>query len=196
MTLTKPTLLLTDQPQEKTTATPFALVFSSRSASGPDTLDLAKLGYKRGSTLVIPHARRTLPPLKPQLKPEDTPEPEDKPRPGFIAVDRQIEGDVRVVPGSLAKVVEVGCWLRGRDDRRMEREAEDEDEDEEKGGRGCESCGAGMKKDERGKGGGLMRCTGCGEVEYCSKACQARGWNEGGHKEDCKVIKAIRTIWP
>jgi hypothetical protein len=26
--------------------------------------------------------------------------------------------------------------------------------------------------------------------------CQVKGWNEMGHKADCKVIKAIRAIWP
>jgi hypothetical protein len=26
--------------------------------------------------------------------------------------------------------------------------------------------------------------------------CQLKGWKEGGHKGDCKIIKAIRAIWP
>ncbi|KAH6840730.1 hypothetical protein B0I37DRAFT_418736 [Chaetomium sp. MPI-CAGE-AT-0009] len=92
MTLTKPTLICTDH-----TNTSFAVVFGSRPASGPDTLDLSRLGYRRGATLVLPGARRTPPK----------------------------EGD---------------------------------------GSQGFE--------------------------------CQTKGWNEGGHKADCKVIKAIRAIWP
>ncbi|KAK4121372.1 hypothetical protein N657DRAFT_127313 [Parathielavia appendiculata] len=214
MTLIKPTLILTD-----TTSTRFALVFSSRPATGgPETLDLAKLGYKRGATLVIPRATRTLP-ANSKPKPEQntgnthvSDEEEEgeagqgrsggsgiesvgggeggegrlRERQGFIAIDRQMEGDVRVIPGTLKKAMEVGWWLRGRDENLQSGEGE----------RWCETCGAGTKKDGRGKGGGLMKCTGCSEVEYCSKECQVQGWNEGGHKEDCKVIKAIRVIWP
>ncbi|SPQ20981.1 ccb2df69-2be0-4a46-9755-d8910d770051 [Thermothielavioides terrestris] len=26
--------------------------------------------------------------------------------------------------------------------------------------------------------------------------CQVKGWSEGGHKADCKIIKGIRAIWP
>ncbi|EAQ85801.1 predicted protein [Chaetomium globosum CBS 148.51] len=56
MTLTKPTLVCTDA-----TNTSFAVVFGSRPASGPDTLDLSRLGYRRGATLALPGARRTPP---------------------------------------------------------------------------------------------------------------------------------------
>ncbi|KAH6641696.1 hypothetical protein F5144DRAFT_627684 [Chaetomium tenue] len=56
MTLTKPTLICTDA-----TNTSFAVVFGSRPASGPDTLDLSRLGYRRGAVLVLPGARRTPP---------------------------------------------------------------------------------------------------------------------------------------
>ncbi|KAK3296806.1 uncharacterized protein B0H64DRAFT_456466 [Chaetomium fimeti] len=183
MTLTKPTLICTDA-----TNTSFAIVFGSRPASGPDTLDFARLGYRRGATLVLPGVRRT-------------PPKEGDGSKGFVSIAREEEGRVRVVPSSagggkaegegsggtkgVERVVRVGGWLRGRD------AGGDGD-----GERGCESCGGEARKD--GAGGekaALMKCTGCGEVEYCCKECQAKGWNEGGHKADCKVIKAIRAIW-
>ncbi|VDB99926.1 unnamed protein product [Peniophora sp. CBMAI 1063] len=33
-------------------------------------------------------------------------------------------------------------------------------------------------------------CVGCGEVRYCSKACQVKDWKEGGHKARCRRLKA------
>ncbi|KAL2135386.1 hypothetical protein VTI74DRAFT_8798 [Chaetomium olivicolor] len=160
MTLTKPTLILTDVSHAS-----FALVFDSRPGSGPDALDFAEIGYKRGRTLVVPRATRSAPKEGAEGKQ------------GFVAVGREQEGDVRVVAGGLERVMRVGMWLRQRDE-----------EGNGEGKRGCGSCGKG-KED-----GGLMKCTGCGEVEYCGKECQVKGWNEG-HKGDCKVIKGIRTIW-
>ncbi|KAK4240992.1 hypothetical protein C8A03DRAFT_41507 [Achaetomium macrosporum] len=155
MTLTKPTLILIDR-----TSASFALVYESRSeaaAEGPDTRFFAQLGFKRGSTLVIPNAKRT-PPKEQQNGGQ-----------GFVAVQREQEASVRVIPGGLERVVRVGAWLRER---------------EESG-----------REESGGEGGLVMKCTGCGEVGYCSKECQVKGWNEGGHKADCKIIKAIRAIW-
>jgi hypothetical protein len=130
MTLTKPTLILSD-----TTAAPFALIYASRPATGPDALDLRALGLKKGATVVLPDARRT--PGKEEGKQ------------GFVAVEREREGAVRVVPGDLERVRRVGGWLHSREGG--------------KGGRGCDGCG----EEEGGKG--LMKCTGCGEVAYCCK---------------------------
>ncbi|KLO13748.1 hypothetical protein SCHPADRAFT_928296 [Schizopora paradoxa] len=32
-------------------------------------------------------------------------------------------------------------------------------------------------------------CAGCKYVCYCSKACQIQGWKEGGHREQCKLLR-------
>jgi hypothetical protein len=150
MTLTKPTLILTDR-----SSTSFALVYDSRSSAeegGPDSPFFARLGFKRGSTLVIPHAKRTPPKEDSGGRGQ-----------GFVAVQREQEAIVRVIPGGLETVVRVGAWLRGRESRRDN-------------GIGeemmccCESCGETPKRGDGG-GAGLMmkKCTGCGEVAYCSK---------------------------
>ncbi|KAK3359061.1 hypothetical protein B0T25DRAFT_564111 [Lasiosphaeria hispida] len=96
--------------------------------------------------------------------------PKDETKRGFVSVERGRAAEVRAVPGPLRTVLEVAEGLRGQGERP-----------------GCAGCG-------RAKG-GLARCTGCGGVRYCSKECQVKGWSEGGHKGDCKVIKAIRGIW-
>ncbi|VDB84332.1 unnamed protein product [Peniophora sp. CBMAI 1063] len=33
-------------------------------------------------------------------------------------------------------------------------------------------------------------CGGCGEVRYCSRECQQKGWKQGGHKLRCKRLKS------
>ncbi|EPE08168.1 zinc mynd-type domain containing protein [Ophiostoma piceae UAMH 11346] len=53
MTITKPTLVLTDRDGH-----PFALVFDGL---GRDGLDLAKLGLKKGATAVVRNARQSVP---------------------------------------------------------------------------------------------------------------------------------------
>lgn len=159
MTLTKPTLILSDA-----TSTPFALTFASRPGAGPDTLDFAKLGYKKGATLVVPRAKRTPPKQQQQQQQQQGDGTQDQEGggggKGFVAVERAEEGGVRVIAGALGKVLEVGGRLRERDRER-------EQQGEGGGGkqRGCETCGKG---EGEGKG-GLMKCTGCGEVAYCSK---------------------------
>ncbi|KAL1838471.1 hypothetical protein VTJ49DRAFT_2639 [Mycothermus thermophilus] len=174
MTLTKPTLILTDS-----TSTTFALVFDSRPGAGLETLDLRRMGLKPGATLCLRGARRGLPPSK-----EGGAGAERNGKQGHVVVSREEEGRVKAIPAGLDKVVALGGWLRRRD---LQREKK------------CESCGKGSGggggggEEEGGKG--LKKCTGCGEVEYCSKECQITAWNEG-HKADCKVIKAIRSIWP
>ncbi|KPI44227.1 uncharacterized protein AB675_8311 [Cyphellophora attinorum] len=35
----------------------------------------------------------------------------------------------------------------------------------------------------------MMRCGACHYYYYCSKECQAKGWNELGHKQACKVVE-------
>ncbi|PGH36549.1 hypothetical protein GX50_00586 [[Emmonsia] crescens] len=47
--------------------------------------------------------------------------------------------------------------------------------------RTCHGCGK--------KGASLQRCSKCLSFGYCGKACQVAGWNEKGHKADCKFLK-------
>ncbi|EXA01920.1 hypothetical protein NW765_003500 [Fusarium oxysporum] len=49
---------------------------------------------------------------------------------------------------------------------------------------GMRTCHACSKKSAK-----LMKCAKCGFFWYCSQNCQLRGWNEKGHKADCKMIR-------
>jgi hypothetical protein len=148
MTLTKPTLILSDVQSNS-----FALVFDMPQ----DALNLSALGLKKGATVVIPRATKTLPP-----------DGEGGKKQGFVRLGMDQVSSVRAIPAGLGRTVQVARWLR-------ERESETEKEGEERGGggeTGCESCG----RQFGGQGEGLvkgMRCTGCGEVKYCSKVS---GW--------------------
>ncbi|KAJ9156505.1 hypothetical protein NKR23_g855 [Pleurostoma richardsiae] len=154
MTITKPTLVLTDRSGAE-----FALVFDGYDRGG---LDLAGRGLRGGATAAVRRARRTSP------KPLEDGETVQADRKGFVRVGKGREGEVKVVPGRLERVMELG--RKGGAD----------------GEENCATCG---------KGGELMKCLGCGRVRYCGKACQVRGWNEGGHKTDCKILKAMNQIW-
>ncbi|KAI1149109.1 hypothetical protein F4825DRAFT_469448 [Nemania diffusa] len=46
-------------------------------------------------------------------------------------------------------------------------------------GEGCQSCG----KDKQEDGSGLLNCTGCRKVKYCSRECQRADWKK--HKPVC-----------
>lgn len=70
---------------------------------------------------------------------------------GFISVEKGRDGSVRAIPGPLARVLELGT--RMAEDTGVTGEAGSEAQ--------CESCGA--------AGHSLLRCTGCGQVRYCSK---------------------------
>ncbi|KAI0858172.1 hypothetical protein F4860DRAFT_486977 [Xylaria cubensis] len=52
---------------------------------------------------------------------------------------------------------------------------------EHDGIRMCHGCGK--------KAASLKRCGKCSSFWYCDKACQVAGWNEKGHKADCKLLK-------
>lgn len=166
MTINKPTLVLTDRG-----ANPFALVWEGL---GRDDLDLKGLGFKKGYTAVIPYAWRT--------------KPADEGKRGFVRVEKSDARTVRSVPGPLERVLALGGKAKGAK---------------------CETCG-GEGQD------GLKSCTGCERVGYCSKVslglfsslfseimiakcsvqeCQLKGWNEGGHKGDCKILKALNGIF-
>ncbi|ROW00779.1 hypothetical protein VMCG_06524 [Cytospora schulzeri] len=145
MTIVKPTLILTD-----CNGSPFALVFEGL---GPDGLDFKGLGFKKGSTVVIPNAVRIT--------------PADKMKRGFVSIEKGGAADVRAVACNLARVLELGGKVKGQE---------------------CETCG-------RDGGNGLKSCTGCERAGYCSKECQVKGWTEGGHKSDCKVLKTLNDIF-
>ncbi|KAK3996726.1 hypothetical protein QBC44DRAFT_347511 [Cladorrhinum sp. PSN332] len=153
MTLNKPTLILRDLA-----GTSFALVWNGLTR---DSLDFKKLGLKKGNSLLLPNVLRT--------------EPQQEGKQALIKLYGSSWDDeqVKVIPGPLEKVVEVGQFW-------------DELGHEAK----CANCG---KESEEGE---LKKCTGCGRVGYCSKECQVEGWNDGGHKSLCKIIKRFNEIWP
>lgn len=101
--------------------------------------------------------------------------PAEEGKRGFVRIAEGQAAQVRAVPGPLARVLEIGSKLSP---------ASSEVRDGEES---CESCGTSKT--------GLSKCTGCGKVRYCSKACQVKGWSEGGHKSDCKIFKAVNDIW-
>ncbi|KAI0971614.1 hypothetical protein F4678DRAFT_90279 [Xylaria arbuscula] len=142
MTITQPTLIVTDQ-----TGVDFALLFEDK---------IALKGFRKGYTVAVPRARRT-----------------DREGDGKKAVVRVPAGrgtEVKVIPGSLDRVLELGSVLEGVGEREQK----------------CAACG----KTE----GEFMKCTGCGFASYCGKDCQVKGWGEMDHKSNCKVLKALRDI--
>ncbi|KAI0544629.1 hypothetical protein F4679DRAFT_515998 [Xylaria curta] len=141
MTITKPTLIVTDR-----TGVDFALLFE-------DAINLK--GFRKGYTVAVPDARRT-----------------DREGEGKKAVVRVPAGrgaDVKVMPGGLERVLELGFILgaEGLDQK-------------------CAACG----KTE----GTFMKCTGCGFAAYCGKDCQVKGWGEMDHKSNCKVLKSLQEF--
>jgi len=58
----------------------------------------------------------------------------------------------------------------------------------------CNSCGSQTRKDLNGKldaekKSNLLICTGCSNVNYCSKECQKKDW-KNGHKKTCTTAKS------
>ncbi|KAH8893275.1 hypothetical protein GQ53DRAFT_821982 [Thozetella sp. PMI_491] len=155
MTITKPTLVLTDRDNA-----PFALVWDGLERGD---LDLKKKGLKKGTTAVLSRALRT--------------PPKEETKRGFVSIEKARSGDVKAIPGPIDKVLQLGEKLRAK-------EASDGEEK-------CESCG--NTSGQEGKA--LSKCTACGEVRYCSKECQIKGWNDGGHKTECKIYKGLNAIW-
>ncbi|ATZ53306.1 hypothetical protein BCIN_09g01780 [Botrytis cinerea B05.10] len=90
---------------------------------------------------------------------------------------RCVWGDLTIIPASLDK-------LLGMSERFIKAR-----ESIEENSRGdlviCHSC---ERKDSEEQ---LSRCKGCSEVWYCGKECQIKGWNEQGHKSECKVLKTV-----
>ncbi|KAI1140140.1 hypothetical protein F5Y05DRAFT_411200 [Hypoxylon sp. FL0543] len=167
MTITKPTAIVRDRSGAE-----FAVTFDDGDHRG--VVGVPGLRLRKGHTLVVPRAART-----------------DRGGEGKKAIVRVPAGrgaDVRVVPGSLERVLELGEVVDGMG--RIEAEEEGED------GRGKKKCAACGEAEREEEGERLMRCTGCGAAAYCGKACQVRGWSEIGHKANCRVIRAIKEIWP
>ncbi|KAI0386931.1 hypothetical protein F5Y04DRAFT_242645 [Hypomontagnella monticulosa] len=163
MTITKPTLIVRDRA-----GVDFAVTFDDGDHRG---LGEGRARFRKGHTLVVPRATRT---------------DREEGKKAVVRVPAGASAGVRVVPGSLEQVLELGVVVSAAK------------EVEEGGGDGgsvkkCAACG---KADGGEPGRALMRCTGCGAAAYCSKACQVRGWSEMGHKANCKVIKSIKEIWP
>lgn len=70
--------------------------------------------------------------------------PKEEGKRGFVSVENGRAAEVKAIPGPLERVLAVGERMQGAED----------------GSGRCETCGG---------EGHLMRCTGCGGVEYCSK---------------------------
>ncbi|KAI0106548.1 hypothetical protein F4776DRAFT_435847 [Hypoxylon sp. NC0597] len=155
MTITKPTVIARDR-----SGTEFAVTFDDGDHRGMG------LKFRKGHTLVVPRATRT---------------DRDDGKKAIVRVPQGQGAGVRIVPGALEQVLELGEVLAGIEGA----------EAEGRGRRKCAACGEAEKEGQV-----LMRCTGCGAAAYCSKACQVRGWSEMGHKANCKVIRSIKEIWP
>ncbi|ORY68929.1 uncharacterized protein BCR38DRAFT_406807 [Pseudomassariella vexata] len=91
-------------------------------------------------------------------------------RKAIMRVERGAGGGVKAIPGSLELVMAVGEGMA-----------------DESFGTKCWGC-----KEEKEA---LKKCTGCDTVVYCSKECQVRSW-EAGHKKGCRVVKAVKEVWP
>ncbi|KAI2466428.1 hypothetical protein F4781DRAFT_353352 [Annulohypoxylon bovei var. microspora] len=171
MTITKPTVIVRDRSETDFAVTfddgdQHGLVISGGGAGG------GRARFRKGHTLIVPCPART---------------DRGEGKKALVRVPEGLGKDVRVLPAGLERVFELGLLVRSGQG----------DGDQKK--RACAACGKEGKcegEDEDEGGQKLMRCTGCGVVAYCSKECQVRGWNDKGHKSDCKVLKGIKEIWP
>ncbi|CAK7213313.1 hypothetical protein SBRCBS47491_001763 [Sporothrix bragantina] len=179
MTITKPTLVLTDRDGHG-----FALVFDGLDRDG---LDLGKLGLKKGATAVVRNARQTVPAPRPRAD-EQSADPETltakAARRQFLRVAPGQAHTVQAVPTGLEQTIAIAATLRAQQERTLA-----------EGCSHCEACGvSGSSAVDDTTAKKLLRCTGCGQAWYCDRACQTRGWSNG-HKSECKALKALSTIW-
>ncbi|KAM7188293.1 N-lysine methyltransferase SMYD2 [Rhypophila sp. PSN 637] len=176
MTITKPTLILTDRD-----AVPFALVFE-----GYDREDgikfLKSRNLKKGATVILRNG----------LARKVAPREDSKSGKASLRIPKGREHEVEIISGKMERVFEIVERFRGAEDLSRQQQEEEKDENKKEKGR-CDACGK-VGGGEDGSS-GLFKCTGCGVARYCSKECQVKGWTDGGHKADCKVIKGIITIW-
>ncbi|CAK7201675.1 hypothetical protein SEUCBS139899_004384 [Sporothrix eucalyptigena] len=174
MTITKPTLVLTDRDGHG-----FALVFDGLDRDG---LDLNKLGLKKGATAVVHGARQTVP----EQKNTDETLTAKAARRQFLRVAPGQVHTVQAVPTGLEQTVALAAKLREQQQRTLA-----------EGTYHCEACGVSgtsntSELDPAAKK--LLKCTGCGHAWYCDRTCQTKGWSNG-HKSECKALKALSTIW-
>lgn len=197
MTITKPTLVLTDRE-----GTGFALVFDGLERDG---LDLGKMGLKKGATAIIRNARRTVPV---DNNGGDSLTAKAARRP-FMRVAPGQAHTVLAVPTGVEQTVAIAGKLRAQ-----QHMAETE------GHERCGACNAAGSVNTATTGTTpqtapdkkLLKCTGCGQAWYCDRvgplrvhflifylpltgqACQTKGWSDG-HKGECKALKALTAIW-
>lgn len=91
--------------------------------------------------------------------------------------------DVKVIPGSMQKLFEMSAKSSTINDFRAKlnkvwNPATPMDT--------CHACEHWAE--------GKLKCKGCGEVSYCNKECQKRGWNRKDHKSECKIYKAVAQL--
>jgi hypothetical protein len=91
MTITQPTLVLTDRAGEQ-----FAMTFGGK-------IDFHSRGLKKGNTAVVPWATRMA--------------PKKEGGNGFVAVLEEMSDMVKALPGGLEKVLEVGGRMRQAEER-------------------------------------------------------------------------------
>ncbi|KAK1828352.1 hypothetical protein QBC39DRAFT_265351 [Podospora conica] len=166
MTITKPTLVLSDR-----TGAPFALIFDGLDRGA---LDFKALGLKKGCTAVVPRARRT--------------PPREEGKRGFVSVPGGRSGTVRAIPAGLERVLAVGERLKGGmgDGCAVCGKVE--------GLSRCMGCG-GVRYCGNVSSLSLSLSLSLLVNADDGQECQVKGWSEGGHKGECKVTKAIRGIW-
>ncbi|EFX04102.1 zinc finger, mynd-type domain containing protein [Grosmannia clavigera kw1407] len=174
MTINKPTLVLSDRDGHS-----FALVFDGLDRDG---LDLEGLGFRPGTTILVPAARRTIPAARAD---DGSSSPETinskAARRPFLRIPAGQADTVQVMPAALDQVVAAASRLRLR-----------EQQHETGQDRQCSTCGTTPDAGPAAKR--LLKCTGCSEAWYCNKACQTQGWKDG-HKGECKAIRAVATVW-
>lgn len=95
MTITRPTLVLTDRAGDA-----FAMTFDGQ-------IDLSSHGLKKGNTAVVPGARRM--------------GPKKEGGNGFVAVEPEMFDSVKALPGGLDRVFEVGGRMKEEGEEREDR---------------------------------------------------------------------------
>ncbi|KAK4219547.1 N-lysine methyltransferase SMYD2 [Rhypophila decipiens] len=177
MTITKPTLILTDRD-----AVPFALVFEGYDREEGIKF-LKSRNLKKGATVILRNG----------LARKVSPREDSKSGKASLRIPKGREHEVEVINGKMERVFEIVERFREAEDFSRQQQQQQEKDEEEKERARCDACGK-VGGGEDGSS-GLFKCTGCGVARYCSKECQVKGWTDGGHKADCKVIKGIITIW-
>lgn len=179
MTLTKPTLIVTDRR-----GVDFAVTFE---AAG---FDLS--AFRKGrTTLVVPGARRT---------------DRGEGKKAIVAVPAAACAAVRAVPAPLDRVLALGARLSQGDGRACA--ACDRRQPEEEAGAAaaaaalmrCTGCGCVRYCSKVSAQCAILCPTGNAspgnrfDANARGQECQIKGWSELGHKGDCKALKAMKEI--